>query len=65
MVVNGLDKDLTLDYETVDVIEIQLSGPKAALEKFETSDKNVSIDLTDYKEPGTYKVPVKVLVPDG
>ncbi len=65
VVVNGLDRDLTLDYETVDVIEIQLSGPKAALEKFETSDKNVSIDLTDYKEPGTYKVPVKVLVPDG
>lgn len=65
VVVNGLDKNLTLDYETVDVIEIQLSGPKAALEKFETSDKNVSIDLTDYKEPGTYNVPVKVLVPDG
>jgi len=65
VVVNGLDDDLTMSYETVDAIEIQVRGPKAVLERLETEEKNVSIDLTNYKEPGTYDVPVKVVLPEG
>lgn len=64
IVVNGLSEDLSLKYETVDVAEVQIRGPKAALENYKV-DKNVSIDLSEYTDAGSYKVPVKVDVPLG
>lgn len=64
LVVNGLDENLTLKYETVDVLVVQVRGPKNILDKL-TVDNNISIDLSQYTEAGSYKVPVEVELPDG
>lgn len=64
VVVKGLDEDLGMKYETVDVIEVQVRGPAALLESVEV-DNNISIDLSNYKKPGSYRVPVEVVLPDG
>lgn len=64
IVVKGLSEDLSLKYEKADVVEVQIRGPKEALESF-AADKNVSISLSAYKEPGNYTVPIEVSVPSG
>lgn len=64
VMVNGLGENLSIKYQTADMIELQVKGPADALEKF-VVDKNVSIDLTEYKTPGTYTVPVQVKLPEG
>lgn len=64
IVVKGLSDELTMKYENADVIEVQIEGPKEALETF-SADNNVSINLTNYKAPGRYVVPVEVTVPSG
>lgn len=61
--VNNLPADLQMRYATVDAVEIQVRGPSAVLETY-TPDRKVSIDLKEYKEPGTYDVPVDVEIPD-
>ena len=62
--VNGLNEDLSLKYETVDVVEVQVRGPRETLESYKV-DQNVSIDLSDYTESGSYRVPVEVKLPKG
>lgn len=64
IVVKGLKDNLILKYENADVVEVQVRGSKEALEFF-AADKNVSINLTNYKVPGRYVVPVEVTVPSG
>lgn len=64
IVVKGLNEDFTLKYENADVVEVQIRGPKEALEFF-AADKNVSISLSSYKVSGKYTVPVEVSVPSG
>lgn len=64
IVVNGLNEDLSLKYETVDVVEVQVRGPRETLESYKV-DQNVSIDLSDYTESGSYRVPVEVKLPKG
>ncbi len=64
LVVNGLDEDLSLKYETVDVLVVQVRGPRNILDKL-TVDNGISIDLSEYTEAGNYKVPVKVELPEG
>lgn len=64
IVVNGLSESLSLKYETVDVVEVQVRGPKEALDSYKV-DQNVSIDLSDYTDPGSYRVPVEVKLPKG
>lgn len=64
LVVDGLDEDLTMKYETVDVLVVQVGGPKAILDRF-TIDNRVSIDLSGYDKPGRYEIPVRVNLPDG
>ena len=64
LVVNGLDEDLSLKYETVDVLVVQVRGPRNILDKL-TVDNSISIDLSEYTEAGNYKVPVKVELPEG
>lgn len=63
VVVENLDEDLLLGYETSDMIEIQVRGPQEVLDSFKAKE-NVSIDLADFKEPGKYTVPVKVQIPE-
>ena len=60
--VNNLSENLNMTYGTADVLEIQIRGPKDVLEKYE-AHKSVSINLKDYKEPGSYTVPVEIKLP--
>lgn len=62
--VNDLNDGLKLEYETADVVEIQIRGPQDILETYD-SKENVSINLAEFKEAGKYTVPVKVKVPEG
>lgn len=64
IMVNGLSEKLAMSYKTVEVVEVQVRGPEDVLKGFEVRD-NVSIDLSRFKEPGTYDVPVTVQLPDG
>lgn len=59
IVVKNLDSSLVEKFETAVDVEIQLRGPRNLLSNLSLSNK-VSIDLKDYKEAGTYNVPVKV-----
>lgn len=63
ILVKGLADDLSLQYDSVDAMELQIRGPKAVLEKLDIT-KAVSVDLKTYTEPGTYDVPVKVELPE-
>lgn len=62
IVVENLDPDLTLEYSTVDALEIQVRGADHALQEF-VANKSVSIDLSKYDKAGEYKVPVNVQLP--
>lgn len=62
--VNNLSEELTMNYAASDALEVQVRGPKAALESL-VLDQSVSIDLGKYKEEGTYDVPVTVNLPQG
>ncbi len=62
--VNDLNDGLKLEYETADVVEIQIRGPQDILETYDPKE-NVSINLAEFKEAGKYTVPVKVKVPEG
>ncbi len=64
IVVKGLNEEFAMKYENADVVEVQVRGPKDALEFF-VADKNVSINLSNYKAAGKYTVPVEVEVPSG
>ncbi|MDO5590720.1 MAG: CdaR family protein [Lachnospiraceae bacterium] len=59
----NLDKDLSINYESADALDIQIRGPEDMLSKFEP-DKNISIDLKEYTEPGKYTIPIKVDLPE-
>ncbi len=61
--VRHLNSGLSLSYVTVDALQIQVRGPAESLEAFEP-EKNVSINLLEYREAGTYTVPVQVNVPE-
>lgn len=64
LVVENLDPDLTLEYSTVDALEIQVRGADKTLREF-VANKSVSIDLSKYDKAGEYKVPVNVQLPAG
>lgn len=61
--VDNLTKGLVLGYKTADALEIQVRGPKDALEGIKINEC-VSIDLKDYGDPGTYEVSVLVELPE-
>lgn len=61
--VDNLTKGLVLDYKTADALEVQVRGPKDALEGIKINEC-VSIDLKAYVEPGIYDVPVTVKLPE-
>ena len=61
--VDNLTKGLVLDYKTADALEVQVRGPKDALEGIKINEC-VSIDLKAYVEPGIYDVPATVKLPE-
>ena len=63
LLVENLAENLTMDYKTVDALEVQVRGPKHSLESLDMSG-TMSIDLKKFKKPGTYTVPVKVKLPE-
>ena len=62
--ISNLADDLEVDYEPDAEITLRFSGEQNALDVLDISNA-VSIDLSDYTEPGTYDVPVDVNTPDG
>ena len=62
--INNLSENLQVVYEPDAEITLRFSGSEELLDILDISNA-VSVDLTDYKEPGTYDVPVKVNVPQG
>ena len=61
---NNLSNRLSLNYESADVLEIQIRGSEDALNSYKIND-HVSIDLKNYQTAGTFTVPVTVEVPNG
>ena len=62
--VNNLSDRLSLNYESADVLEIQIRGSEDTLNSYKIND-HVSIDLKNYQTAGTFTVPVTVEVPNG
>lgn len=62
--IKNLSDDLQEKFEKEVDIEVQLRGKDDVLNNLTLTNK-VSIDLKDFKEPGTYNVPVDLDLPDG
>lgn len=62
--VQNLDSDFALTYEVMDDVEVHIRGPKAILNSYDI-EGSASIDLSEYKEAGTYTVPINVELPEG
>ena len=62
--IGNLADDLQVDYEPDAEIDLQFRGDQQALDVLDISNA-VSVDLSDYTEPGTYDVPVYVNTPEG
>lgn len=63
VIVHNLSEDLTMNYATADMVEVQVRGPEDALNDL-VLDQAISINLENYTEEGTYYVPVSVKLPD-
>ena len=62
--ISNLAEDLEVDYEPDAEITLQFRGEEQALDVLDISNA-VSVNLSDYTEPGTYDIPVSVNTPDG
>lgn len=62
--VKNLDENLRLTYQQTDDLEVHVKGSSDVLSELNIN-KLASIDLEEYKEAGTYTVPVKIDLPDG
>ena len=62
--VQNLDSDFSMSYEVMDDVEVHIRGPKAVLNSYDI-EGSASIDLSAYKEAGTYTVPIIVELPEG
>jgi len=64
--VDNMPSDMELFYGPEQEIELQFQGTKANLEKLTIGNIIAAIDLADYKEEGTYDVPVQIIdMPEG
>lgn len=61
--IDNLADDLRVEYEADAEVSFQFQGDQDALDVLDISN-GVSVDLSDYSKPGTYDVPVSVIVPD-
>lgn len=57
--INNLDESLSAEVETTGELEVLFAGKEELLEKLDIKNA-ASIDLRDYKKPGTYEVPVNI-----
>ena len=62
--INNLSENLQVSYEPDAEVSLQFRGDQKQLDILDVRNA-VSVDLRSYTEPGTYQVPVNVIVPDG
>lgn len=62
--ISNLADDLEVDYEPDAEIDLQFRGEEQALDLLDISNA-VSVDLSEYTDPGIYDVPVQVNTPSG
>ena len=62
--IDNLSENLQVNYEPDAEITLRFTGDEALLDTLDISNA-VSIDLSDYTEPGEYEVPVEVNTPAG
>lgn len=62
--ITNLSDDLQVSYEPDAEISLQFRGEQDLLDVLDISNA-VSINLKDYKQAGTYNIPVEIDVPDG
>ena len=62
--ITNLAEELEVSYEPDAEISLRFRGEQTALDVLDVSNA-VSVDLSDYTDPGTYEVPVTVNTPDG
>ena len=64
VMISNLSEDLQVSYEPDAEVSLQFRGDQEQLDVLDVRNA-VSVDLSSYTEPGTYEVPVNVIVPDG
>ena len=64
IIINNLSDDLTVSYEPDAEISFTFSGEQSRLDTLDISNA-VSVDMKAYTQPGTYNVPVGIVLPDG
>lgn len=62
--VKNLNSNLTMTYDVTDDVEIHVRGPRSVLNSY-SIDSGATIDLGEYKEEGTYTVPISLELPKG
>lgn len=60
--VKNLNSNLTMTYDVTDDVEIHVRGPKSVLNAY-SIDGAATINLSEYKEEGTFTVPVEIELP--
>ena len=64
MKINNLSDELQVSYQPDAEVSLQFRGDQESLDTLDIRNA-VSVDLSAYTQPGTYEVPVEVIVPDG
>ena len=64
IIINNLSDDLTVSYEPDAELSFTFSGEQSRLDALDISNA-VSVDMKAYTQPGTYNVPVDIVLPDG
>lgn len=62
--INNLSDELQVSYQPDAEVSLQFRGDQESLDTLDIRNA-VSVDLSAYTQPGTYEVPVEVIVPDG
>ena len=62
--INNLSDELQVSYQPDAEVSLQFRGDQESLDALDIRNA-VSVDLSAYTQPGTYEVPVEVIVPDG
>ena len=62
--INNLSDEFQVSYQPDAEVSLQFRGDQESLDTLDIRNA-VSVDLSAYTQPGTYEVPVEVIVPDG
>lgn len=60
----ALDTSLVM-LNQVEPVQVEISGPQSDVEPIEANGLIASVDLSSVIEPGTYELPITLVVPDG